>query len=336
MTRRTLLGGIPFIMSAQSASPSAYRKPKVLKPGDLIGLVTPASFVADPDRLLLVERTMKYFGLRYRFGKSVAKKFAFTGGTVAERVADLHDFFADPEVAGIFCIRGGYGSGQLLAELDYDLIRRNPKVLVGYSDITALHLAIHQKCRLVTFHGPVALSRFNAYTEEHFRRALFETKPLGAVTNPPDNGAIRPEHLLRTVRGGVARGQLIAGNLSLISALMGTPYEIDTRGKILCIEDVGEAPYRLDRMLMQLKLAGKLDAASGVVWGECADCRDPGDSSVSVGEVVDNVLGTLKVPVLSGLTIGHTSDQLTLPLGCMATLNADKGDLVIEESGVSA
>lgn len=327
-------------MLAQTATES-LKKPKALRAGDLIGLVTPATFVTDPDRLLLVERTLQHFGLRFRYGRNVRKRYGYLGGTVDERVTDLHEFFDDSEVKGIFCIRGGYGSGQLLKKLDYGLIARNPKVLLGYSDITALHLAIHRKTGLVTFHGPVVLSRFTGYTQEHLKKALFETAPIGKVTNPVDNGALRPDHLLRTVKPGAARGRLVGGNLSLIVSLMGTPYEIDTRGKILFIEDVGEQPYSIDRMLTNLLLAGKLEAAAGIIWGECSDCRPRDfqptfDSTLSAGEVVDNILGSLNIPVLSGLTIGHTGDQLTLPLGCMATLDATIGELTIEESGVTA
>jgi muramoyltetrapeptide carboxypeptidase len=272
-----------------------------------------------------------------KVGANVRKRTGYLGGTVDERVADLHAMFSDPQVKAVFCVRGGYGAAQLLDKIDYDLIRRNPKILLGYSDITALHLAIHKKAGLVTFHGPTALSRFTDYTIHYFRKAMFESKPLGLMKNPPDNDQLRPSHMLRTVRPGRARGPLIGGNLTLISTTMGTPYEIDTRGKILFIEDVDEQPYSVDRMLTQLRLAGKLDEAVGIVFGECSDCR-PRDfkpsfeSTFSLGEVVDEILGSCKIPVLSGLTIGHTADQLTLPLGVMASLDAEKGELVIEEA----
>jgi muramoyltetrapeptide carboxypeptidase len=245
--------------------------------------------------------------------------------------------FRDPEVKAIFALRGGYGSAQLLDRIDYELIRANPKIFVGYSDITALHLAIHQKTGLITFHGPVVLSRFTDYTLDHFRRALFQTNPIGTVRNPGETNTLRPVHRLRAVRPGTARGRLIGGNLTLISTTLGTPYEIDTRGRILFIEDVDEEPYRIDRMLTQLRLAGKLDAAAGIIVGECLDCR-PKDykpsfnSTFTLGEIEDNLLGDLKVPVLSGLTIGHTDDQLTLPEGAMATLDAGQGTLTLEES----
>ncbi|HEU0121176.1 MAG TPA: LD-carboxypeptidase [Bryobacteraceae bacterium] len=316
-------------------------KPKALRKGDTVGLVTPSTFVSSPDEIATAQRTAGYFGLKIKMGANVRKRAGYLGGTIAERASDINAMFADPEVKAIFAIRGGYGSAQILPELDLDVIAKNPKIFQGYSDITAMHLAIHQKTGLVTFHGPVMLSGFTPYTIEHFRRALFETKPIGSVSNPVESNQLRPNHTLRTVRGGKARGPLVAGNLTLISTTMGTPYEIDTRGKILCIEDVGEEPYSMDRMLTQLRLAGKLDAAAGIVFGECARCTPreykPGfDSNFSLGEIVDDILGGLRIPVLAGLTFGHTADQLTLPLGCLAELDADRGTLIIEESGVVA
>ena len=171
--------------------------------------------------------------------------------------------FADPAVNAIFAIRGGYGCGQLLDRVDYDLLRKNPKIFLGYSDITALHLGIQKRAGLVTFHGPVALSGFSDYTQKHFRQALFEKAPIGTVTNPPESNPLRPVHTLRAIRPGKARGPLIGGNLTLIATTMGTPFEIETRGRILLLEDVGEEPYSIDRMLTQLRLAGKLESAAG-------------------------------------------------------------------------
>jgi muramoyltetrapeptide carboxypeptidase len=337
MTRRDLMAAA---LLAPQAAPKPLLKPAVLKQGDTVGLITPSTYVSDPDRIATAARTIEYFGLKMKMGQNVRKQTGYVGGTIAQRVSDLHDMFRDPDVKAVFTIRGGYGSGQLLDNIDYDLIRRNPKIFLGYSDITAMHLAIHQKTGLVTFHGPVTLSKFTGYTQEHFRKAMFEAGPIGAVTNPPPSDPLRPAHTLRTVKPGKARGPLVGGNLSLIASLMGTPYEIDTRGKILFIEDVDEQPYSIDRMLTQLRLAGKLRNAAGIIFGECADCKQRDykpsfDSTFTLGEVVDNILGELKIPVLSGLTIGHTDDQLTLPIGVMATLDADKGELVIEESAFS-
>jgi muramoyltetrapeptide carboxypeptidase len=338
MTRRELLAFAGSSI-ALSQTVDAPVKPHVLESGDTVGLITPSTFVSDPDALATAERTVRYFGLKPKWGKNVRRKFGYTGGSVEERLDDLHAMFADPDVKGVFPIRGGYGSGQLLDRIDYDLIRKNPKIFVGYSDITAMHLAIQRKTGLVTFHGPVPLSGFTDYTIEHFRKALFEKQPLGTLTNPPETNELRPKHTLRTIRGGKARGRLTGGNLSLILATMGTPFEIETRGRILFLEDVDEQPYSIDRMLTNLRLAGKLQAAAGIVFGECSDCaprdyKPSFNSTLLLGEVLDEILGGLKAPVLSGLTFGHTPDQLTLPEGVMATLDADRGELIIEETAV--
>lgn len=328
--------------SARTEAPprqASIIKPPALRPGDTVGLLTPATFMADPDKLAAADRTVRWFGLVPRFAGNVRKRSGYLGGSVEERVADLHELFADPAVKAVFAIRGGYGSAQLLDRLDYGLIRRNPKIFVGFSDITAMHLAIHRETGLVTFHGPIVLAGFTQFTQDNFRRMLFEAKAAGRLTNPPEANKLRPLHTLRTVRPGTARGRLIGGNLTIIATTMGTPWEIDTRGRILFIEDVDEQPYSIDRMLTQLRLSGKLEAAAGIIFGECRDCkprefRPAFEATFSTGEVVNRILGELRVPVLAGLTIGHTDDQLTLPIGCMAALDADKGELVIEEPAV--
>ncbi len=342
LSRRALIGGAATALAYAQTSRRTQLKPKVLKQGDTVGLITPSTSVTDPETLRTAERTVRYFGLNPKWGRNVGNRAGYTGGSIEERVDDLHAMFADSSVAAVFCLRGGYGSGQILAKIDYALIQRNPKIFAGYSDITAMHLAIHRMTGLVTFHGPVPLSAFTAYTQNAYRRALFEARPLGDLTNPPEENELRPKHTLRPVRPGKARGLLTGGNLSLIAATMGTPYEIDTRGRILFIEDVEEQPYSIDRMLTQLQLAGKLEQAAGIIFGECHDCR-PRDyqpsftqGSFTTAEVVDRILGTLRIPVLSGLTIGHTDDQLTLPIGVMAALDADKGTLTIEESATVA
>lgn len=345
--RRNFIAGfgatltIPFTSSIGKSFLQAKEliKPKALKSGDTVGLITPSTEVIDPDRLALAVKTLKYFGLQAKLGKNVGKRSTNYTGSVNARLDDLHAMFSDRAIDAVFAVRGGYGSGQLLDKIDYSLIRNNPKIFLGYSDITAMHLAIYKHAGVVTFHGPVAISAYTDYTQASFRKALFEAKPIGKLTNPPEGNQLRPDHNLRIIRSGKASGQLIGGNLSLIAATMGTEFEIDTRGKILFIEDVDEQPYSVDRMLTQLRLSGRLDSAAGIIFGECADCR-PRDykpsfaSPYSLGEVVDNILGSLKIPVLYGLTIGHTEDQLTLPVGVKATLDADKGVLEITESAV--
>ena len=340
MRRRAFLASTGAFW-ARPAGERPVLRPRVLHEGDLIGLVTPSAYVSDPDRLALAEATVKYFGLRARMGRNVGKRTGYLAGSIEERVADLHEMFRDPEVKAVFAIRGGYGAAQLLDRIDYDLILRNPKIFLGFSDITALHLAIGRRTGLVTFHGPVVLSGFSSYTQNWFRKALFSAEPLGIVTNPPEPNQLRPAHTLRTVRPGRGRGPLVGGNLTLISTTMGTPFEIETRGRVLFLEDVGEEPYRIDRMLTQLRLAGKFDGVAGVVLGECHDCaprefQPSFESTFSLGEIVDRILGKLDVPVLSGLTFGHTDDQVTLPEGVLATLDADKQELIIEQSATVA
>ncbi len=329
--QQTLTGSALLAQSASTPGAPAPILPKALKAGDTIGLITPSSYVSDPDELAFAKRFCEFFGLKWKMGRSVGQRYGYLAGTAQQRVDDLHAMFADREVQGIICIRGGYGSAQMLDQLDYGLIRSNPKVFLGYSDITALHVAIGQKTGLVTFHGPVSLSHLTEWSQQHLRAALFGHAPIGAVTNPPEANPLRAGHTLRTVRGGKARGALAGGNLTLLSTTLGTPYGVETAGKILLMEDIGEDIYRIDRMFTQLKLAGKLQAAAGIVVGECKDCPPPGhDSAYSLGEVIDYLLGDLKIPVLYGLSFGHTIDQVTLPLGVMATLDADQQVLTVE------
>jgi muramoyltetrapeptide carboxypeptidase len=344
VARRRFLAGFgaaAFAARGANATEPTLVRPAALRQGDTVGLITPGTYVSDPDRLALVRRTVEYFGLRPKMGRNVGKRAGYLGGTDQERLDDLHAMFRDPEVKAVFAIRGGYGCERLLDRIDYALLRANPKIFLGYSDITSLHLAIQKRAGMVTFHGPVMISAFTDFTQKWFHRALFDNQPLGPLANPPEPNTLRPAHTLRTVRPGKARGRLIGGNLSLIAKTMGTPYEIETRGRILLLEDVDEQPYSIDGMLTQLRLAGKLEAAAGIVFGECHDCaprefRPAFESTFSTGEVLDQILAPLGVPVLSGLTFGHTDDQLTLPLGVMASLDADKGELVLEEPALSA
>ena len=184
MQRRAFLAGTGALL-ARPAGPAVTLRPRALREGDLVGLITPSAYVSDPDRLALAAATIKYFGLRARLGKSVGKRTGYLAGSIEERLDDLHEMFRDPEVKAVFAVRGGYGSAQLLDRIDYDLIRNHPKIFLGFSDITALHLAIGKRTGLVTFHGPVVLSGFSSYTQAWFKKAMFSTEPLGAVTNPP-------------------------------------------------------------------------------------------------------------------------------------------------------
>lgn len=308
-------------------------KPKRLSPGDTIGVIAPAS-PGDQELAMAGLKWLEERGFRVELGMSINQTLGYLSGPDALRAADINDMFASPAIDGIVCLRGGYGTMRLLELLDYSIIQANPKVFVGYSDITALHVSIGQRTGLVTFHGPMVASDMgqglSEYTWDYFSRAVSAPEPLGPVVNPP----LSPSPVC--IAKGTAEGRLAGGNLSLITATLGTPYEIDTCGKILCLEEVGEAPYRIDRMLTHLLLAGKLQAAAGIVFDVCADCdKEARPPSFTVEEVLRDRLGGLRKPVLHHLHFGHTADKATLPMGVTAVLESQTGGLRIIETATA-
>ncbi len=306
------------------------RKPQALRAGDAVAVVAPASPAAaeDTERGVAV---LEGLGLRVVRGRHLGARRGYLAGDDGERARDLLDAFADPEVRAVFCLRGGYGSLRILPLLDYGLIAAHPKALVGYSDVTALLLAVHRLGGLVVFHGPMVASDLGRSpgraTLAWLRRALFAPEPLGALPVPEDG----PDPV--TVRGGVAEGELVGGNLSLVASTLGTPYEIETDGRLLFLEEVGEEPYRLDRLLTHLRNAGKLARVAGVALGHLGAWPGAADASrwVEVRRVVEELLGGLGVPVLAGLPFGHGPWNLTLPLGVRAVLDATGGTLTLVE-----
>ncbi len=309
-------------------------KPKRLCPGDTIGVIAPAS-PGDLEPALAGINWLEECGFQVKLGKTVNKKISgYLAGTDVARASDINAMFASAEIDGIVCLRGGYGTMRLLELLDYHTIRTHPKVFVGYSDITALHISINQRTGLVTFHGPMVASDLGQdlpdYTWDCFSRAVFSCEPLGLISNPLL--APTPDFIVPVT----AQGYLTGGNLSLITATLGTPYEINTAGKILCLEEIGEDPYRIDRMLTHLLLAGKLQAAAGIVVAVCTDCDSTAKSpDFLVEDVLLDRLGNLAKPVLCNLYFGHTADKATLPLGVTAILGNQVGGLVITESATT-
>lgn len=253
----------------------------------------------------------------------------YLAGADADRAADLQAMLEDPAVQGVFCIRGGYGAHRLLHRLDYLAIGRQPKVFVGYSDITALHLALYTQCRVVTFHGPMASAIAQPdYLE--LLRAVTRPEPLGRLVNPPGAPTIE------TLVPGVAEGQLIGGNAALLTGLLGTrfvPPAQEFRGKILFLEDLGDRLYRLDRKLAHLRLAGILDEVAGIVIGECKYSAEPADT-LTLRHILEDHVVALGKPAIYGLAFGHGTYTLTLPIGVRARLDAAERSLSIEESGV--
>ncbi|MEC4591070.1 MULTISPECIES: S66 peptidase family protein [Nitrospirillum] len=326
---------------AHAASSPSLIKPTMLRPpmlraGDKVGVLDLSTAVYDPAVADRVAAVVQALGLvpvlsPHLFDRSRAFK-----ASAQERLSDLHGFINDPAIRGVFCARGGYGISEIVDGVDYDLIRRKPKVFLGFSDPTLLHLAIARKAGLVTFHGRMpGLAKFTPFSLEALRRAICAPDPLGTLPNPEEGNPLRPNYPLRTIVPGQAAGWLVGGNLSMIMAAMGTPWEIDTRGAILMVEDVDEAPYAIARMLWTLRHAGKLQTAAGIVVGACAGCDKPSDASpYGLNEVFDLVLGDLGIPVFSGLALGHTDDTLTVPLGAQAHLDATAHTLTVLESGV--
>ncbi len=308
-------------------------KPKKLLKGDLIGIISPAS---SSDDLSKVEAGVKYFerlGYRVEVGKNVGKLHGYLAGSNDERLDDLHYMFKKKNVKAIFTVRGGYGSARLLDKIDYNLIGKNPKIFVGYSDITALQLAIFNKVGLVTFAGPMVAVDFHngvdSSLEEYFWAAVTSSKSLGKIRMPH-------EEKLFQLNKGDKKGRIIGGNLSVLTSLIGTKFMPDMKGKILLLEEVGEAPYRIDRMLNQLKLSKVLGEISGAVLGAFIDCneKDPTKSSLTLGEVIEDYFSKLKAPVIYNFRHGHIKDNITVPLGINVRVNASRNIIEYMEPAV--
>ncbi len=326
--------------------------PPALQPGDTILFIAPAKYL-DEHRNTLAKQRLEELGFQVRFPKNLFRKHGYLAGSDDQRAAELMAAFADPEVDAIFPGTGGYGTTRIVDKLDYDAIRRHPKILVGFSDITGLHVAINQRTGLVTFHTPNPEWGFgnpenlNPYAAKWFWRALAADKygrEAGyTITPQPTPAEIAWDKKLfadlpriKTLAPGTVRGPIIGGNLSVLHALMGTPYEIKTDGKILFLEDVGEQPYRVDRMLSTLKLAGKFDHLAGVILG-CFTRRedeDPWDDDWSMSDVLKDYFAELGVPVVTNFPAGHVPYNTTLPIGVPVELNATTGTIRILENPV--
>lgn len=308
-------------------------KGKRLQKGDTIGIIGPSGAVRREGAVDRAAEYAKGLGFNVKLGESANAHYGYLSGTDALRARDLNAMFADPQVDAIVCTRGGYGTMRMLDLLDYELIRANPKIFVGFSDITALHIAFLEKCGLVTFHGPMATTwndEFpDGFTQDAFYAAVMNAKPLGALHNAPGYG------VRSTVNPGCAEGLLVGGNLSLIAGTIGTPYEIDTKGRILFIEEVGERTYCVDRMLTQLRLAGKFDDCAGIVFGDFKDCPvEYPEFGLTLEEVIRDVAAPCAKPIFTGLQSGHCTPKLTLPFGVRACMDADACTLSILESAV--
>ena len=320
----------------RAGGPAAVVKPRRLAPGSTVGLVNPAGATFVAADVEIVEETLRALGLVPVRGAHVLDRYGYLAGRDEDRAADLNAMFARTEIDGVFAIRGGWGCARILPLLDYDTIARNPKVLMGYSDITALLLAVYARSGLVTFHGPDGISTWNAFSTGYFRRVVME-----AGTPTMENPKAKGDNLAQTrdrtaaIRGGRARGRLAGGNLSVLAGLCGSPYLPSWEGTILFLEDVDEDIYRVDRMLTTLRLAGVFGGVRGVVFGKCTRCG-PGEGygSLTFGEVLGDHLAPLGVPCYEGAMIGHVADKFTVPLGVEAEIDADAGTIRLLEAAV--
>ena len=314
-------------------------KPERLTFGDTVGIIAPASAPPDPKAVDRAAEALEKFGFKPKLGKNVRARLGFLAGTDRERATDLMAMFADKKVKAIICLRGGYGCSRILDRLDYSVIRRNPKILSGYSDITSLHCALAKRVNLISIHAPMMNGALDGpklpeFTRKSFFRTLMEAKPAGSICEGYDKKGVL------ILRSGVAEGRLIGGNLSLLCAAIGMPFAPSYKGKILFFEDISEKPYKVDRMLTQLLNAGILSQVAGVAVGVNADCDDPdakpgGEYRQTGADVVKERLSSLRVPVVTGLPFGHVDLNATIPVGAKARLDGRRGDLIITESAVS-
>ena len=322
--------------AAPAASPPPVVRPRRLKPGDRVGLVAPASANFRSVDIEIAQDVARAFSLEPRLGAHVRDRHGYLAGRDEDRAADVNAFFADPGVSAIFAIRGGWGCARILPLLDWDAIRRNPKVVTGYSDVTGLHCGLQARTGLVTFHAPTLLSDWPEFSVEHFRRVVFGAEAV-TMANPPgsEQRLVQRENRTRTITPGQARGRLLGGNLTVLTALLGSPYVPELDGAILFLEDVNEEIYRVDRMLTQLRLAGLLGRVRGFVFGSCSKC-EPGEGygSLTLEEVLDEHVKPLGIPAYEGAMIGHQDRQFTVAVGVEVELDAAKGTITMLEPAV--
>jgi muramoyltetrapeptide carboxypeptidase len=292
-----------------------------------VGLINPSSPIEQED-IDYARKELAALGLNVKLGTHLLDEYGYLAGQDADRAADVNAMFADRSVQALLTMRGGWGCSRILPLLNYDLIRSNPKIIMGYSDITSLLLAIYARSGLVTFHGPVATSVWNPFSVNYVQRILFDAEPV-RMQNPPLN---RPQ----TITGGQARGQLVGGNLSVLSAMVGSAYLPDWEDKILFVEEIGEDIYRVDRMLTQLKLAGILDKISGFIFAECTRCEagEGDEPSLTLTQVLSDWIRPLGIPAWYGSAIGHIRDKFTVPVGVEVEIDANQGIIQLLDPAV--
>jgi muramoyltetrapeptide carboxypeptidase len=313
-------------------------KPPALKSGDIVGIISPAGATYRPEDIEIVQDAVRGLGLVPHVAPHVLDRYGYLAGTDRDRAADVNAMFANPKVAALLPVRGDWGCARLLPYLDYEQIRQHPKIIVGFSDLTALLLGISAQTGLVTFHGPNGLTAWRPDQTIPFQQVLFGGEALTFQNEVAleDRDRLMPvKYRVQTLTPGQTQGRLYGGNLSVLSAIVGSPYLPDLSGAILFLEDVGEPPYRIDRLLTQLKLAGILDRLAGFIFGQCINCGpSSGYGSLTLEEILQDHIVPLGIPAWSNAAIGHVEPILTLPLGIEVAIDASAGQLTMLESGV--
>ena len=306
-----------------------FIKPERLKKGDVVGVVAPAGPV-DPDLLKKGLKVLKSMKLEPLLGNHVLSRWGYMAGKDEDRAADLMSMFENKNVKAIFCARGGYGVNRLLPWLKPNIIRKNPKIFVGASDITLLLLYLYQKCSLVGFHGPMVGGNFGQYAMKKSKKQFYD------LLTGQTEGKTMVSPQARILNLGVARGEITGGCLTLLCRSLKTPFEVQTRNKILLIEDVNEAPYRIDGMLWQLKAAGKFKNLKGIILGEMVNChpQNSGNGLRGQGQMYQEIFDGLPIPIVTNFPIGHGKEMWTLPFGVEATLDVEAKSLQLKHCGV--
>ncbi|HEX2219701.1 MAG TPA: LD-carboxypeptidase [Gemmatimonadales bacterium] len=313
-------------------------RPPRLAPGSRVALVAPAGPLLERDDLVRAEALCRALGYEPLLGPNTAERYGYFAGTDEQRLSDLNGALRDPEVSAVWCIRGGYGTTRILDRVDFDALTRRPKPLIGYSDITAILNAATRSSGVVTFHAPMARGSMPPFSRWHFERVLAAPEPAGRLGRLPaaPDVLLPRENRIATLRGGVAEGPLVGGNLTLLQCLVGTPHFPEMDGAILFLEDVGEDLYRVDRMLAHLRMIGALDRLAGIAVGRFTELkREMSDGALGFDEVLATYFLPLGVPAAHGFPVGHIDDQWTLPLGVRARLDADAGELELLDAAVS-
>jgi muramoyltetrapeptide carboxypeptidase len=334
----SLFSVIPFFSFAQNKNNVLYKKkilPKKLQKGNTIGMVAPGGFVTQ-NEVDEATASLQLLGFKTYYTPQIIAKDGYLAGYDENRTADMMHMFINQSVDAIFCIRGGYGTARILDGLDYETIKKNPKILIGYSDITALINALYTQIGLVSFHGPVASSTFNDFSTQ----TMFDVLQTGKIPYlyPYEREEETSEDVdfdLYTIHSGQAEGELVGGNLVVLTHLIGTKYLPSFKGKIIFLEEIREKPYKIDRMLTHLSMATDFTEASGIVCGIFNKCNSEDSDSFTLKEVLLKRLSSLNIPAFYGLPFGHVTNKLTLPVGIKAHLDADKHTLTLLEKPIN-